>query len=377
MPLSANHIKQRVWETSAQVVAFDRRGIILANDVDQKLVGHDFFGENVQMFINHNTELNLTIFLEIKAEYIIQDLCNNCNILTYKIRYSIIDAPSILGLRPTGVESLPEALKAAGLLEELNAEYAGRLQPSLQYSTERDQKTLLLNAEAIRSFSLQLAAAVRKVLDDNMFPVVLGGDCSILLGTLLSLRRLGRYGLFFIDGHADFYQPQASTTGEVADMDLAIVSGRGPDILTNIDDLKPLVRDEDAVVFGYRDAEQSLSYGSQDIRETNMHVFDLSQIRGIKIATATSVAVARLMKDGLEGFWIHLDADVLDDRVMPAVDYRLPDGGLGFSELSKLLSVLIASGHAVGMTITIFNPHLDLDGSIAKNFVSSIVAGLL
>jgi arginase len=59
--------------------------------------------------------------------------------LTYKIRYSVIDAPSILGLRPAGVESLPEALKAAGLLEELNAEYAGRLQPSLQYSTERDQ----------------------------------------------------------------------------------------------------------------------------------------------------------------------------------------------------------------------------------------------
>lgn len=67
MPLSANHIKQRVWETSAQVVAFDRRGIILADDVDQKLVGHDFFGENVQMFINHNTELNrLTIFLKLK-----------------------------------------------------------------------------------------------------------------------------------------------------------------------------------------------------------------------------------------------------------------------------------------------------------------------
>ncbi|HYZ60669.1 MAG TPA: arginase family protein, partial [Nitrososphaeraceae archaeon] len=104
--------------------------------------------------------------------------------MTYKRRYSIIDAPSILGLRPTGVQSLPEALKAAGLLEELNAEYAGRLQPSLPYSTERDQKTLILNAKPIRSFSLQLAAAVRKVLDDNMFPIVLGGDCSILLGTL-------------------------------------------------------------------------------------------------------------------------------------------------------------------------------------------------
>ena len=292
-------------------------------------------------------------------------------------RYAIIDAPSILGLRPTGVQYLPEALKTAGLLEGLNAEYVGYVQPSLSYNPKRDQATLIMNADAIKTFSLQLAEIVSTEIAKKSFPIVLGGDCSILIGPLLGLRRVGRYGLFFIDGHADFYQPQASTTGEVADMDLAIVSGRGPDILTNIDDLKPLVRDEDAVVFGYRDAEQSLSYGSQDVRETNMHVFDLSQIRGLKIAMATSVAVARLMKDGLEGFWIHLDADVLDDRVMPAVDYRLPDGGLGFSELSKLLSVLIASGHAVGMTITIFNPHLDLDGSIAKNFVSSIVAGLL
>ena len=292
-------------------------------------------------------------------------------------RYAIIDAPSILGLRPTGVQYLPEALKTAGLLKGLNAEYVGYVQPSLSYNPKRDQATLIMNADAIKTFSLQLAEIVSTEIAKMSFPIVLGGDCSILIGPLLGLRRIGRYGLFFIDGHADFYQPQASTTGEVADMDLAIVSGRGPDILTNIDDLKPLVRDEDAVVFGYRDTEQSLSYGSQDIRETNMHVFDLSQIRGLKIGTATSVAVARLMKDGLEGFWIHLDADVLDDRVMPAVDYRLPDGGLGFSELSKLLSALIDSGHAVGMTITIFNPHLDLDGSIAKNFVSSIVAGLL
>jgi len=207
--------------------------------------------------------------------------------LTDKVRYSIIDAPSILGLRPTGVEHLPEALKAAGLLEKLNSKYAGCVRPSLQYSPERDKRTLLLNASPIRSFSLQLAAMVRDILDDNRFPVVLGGDCSILIGTLLSLRRSGRYGLFFIDGHADFYQPQASTTGEVADMDLAIVSGRGPDILTNIDNLKPLVRDEDVVVLGYRDAEQSASYGSQDVKETNMHVFDLLKVRELKIGTTS------------------------------------------------------------------------------------------
>lgn len=291
-------------------------------------------------------------------------------------KFAIIGAPSILGLRPTGVEDLPEALKAAGLHEKLGAEYADHVKPSSQYNPERDNKTLLLNADAIRGFSLELSNAVSSVLGKKQFPIVLGGDCSVVIGPLLTLRRSGRYGLFFIDGHADFYQPEASISGEIADMDLAIVSGRGPDILTNIDGLKPFVRDEDIVLFGYRDAEQSAIYGSQDVRDTSMHVFDLSEVKKLRIITAASLATRSLLKKELDGFWIHLDADVLDDAIMPAVDYRL-DGGLSFSDLSELLRVLLATRHTVGMTITIFNPHMDPDGSIANKFVSSIVSGLL
>jgi arginase len=293
-------------------------------------------------------------------------------------QFTVIDAPSILGLRPTGVERLPEALKSAGLMSKLRAEYGGQVSP-LPYSSERDKSTLLLNPSAIRTFSLQLADAVTSVLRKKQFPLVLGGDCSILIGSLLALRRLGKYGLFFIDGHADFYQPQASPTGEVADMELAIVSGRGPNILTNIDGLKPLVEDQDIVVFGYRDAEQAASYGSPDVCDTKMHVFDIPYIRNFDtITTATSQAVSILANNEiLDGFWIHLDADVLDDSIMPAVDYRLVDGGgLSFPELSDLLKTLVVSGLAVGMDITIFNPLLDLDGSITQRFVSSLVQGL-
>jgi arginase len=292
-------------------------------------------------------------------------------------QFTIIEAPSILGLRPTGVQYLPEALKAAGLMSELRAEYGGRVSP-LSYSSERDKLTLLLNPDSIRAFSLQLADAVAFVLHKKRFPLVLGGDCSILIGNLLALRRLGTYGLFFIDGHADFYQPQVSLSGEVADMDLAIVSGRGPNVLTNIDGLKPLVRDEDVVVFGYRDVEEATSYGSQDVRDTNMHVFDLPSVRKLDtIATTASQAVDILANNELlDGFWIHLDADVLDDSIMPAVDYRLGGGGLSFYELSELLKILVASDRAVGMDITIFNPQLDLDGSIARRFVSSLIQGL-
>jgi len=293
-------------------------------------------------------------------------------------QFTIIDAPSNLGLRPTGVEDLPEALEAAGIMNELRAEYGGRVFP-MSYNSKRDKSTLLLNPDSIKAFSLKLADAVTSALDKERFPLVLGGDCSILIGNLLALRRLGKYGLFFIDGHADFYQPQASPTGEVADMDLAIVSGRGPDVLTNIDGLKPLVRDQDIIVFGYRDAEQAASYGSQDVRDTNMHVFDLLHIRKFDtIAAAASHAVDILANNELlGGFWIHLDADVLDDSNMPAVDYRLGgEGGLSFNELSELLKTLIASGHTIGMDITIFNPRLDLDGSITRRFVSSLVQGL-
>ncbi len=287
----------------------------------------------------------------------------------------VIDAPSILGLKPTGVEKLPEALKAAGLLAALDAQYVGRIQPLDPYSPVRDKSTRLLNGSAIKAFSLQLAKSMAEIVRRDNFIIVLGGDCSIIIGTLLALRRLGRYGLFFIDGHADFYQPEASVSGEVADMDLAIISGRGPDILTNINGLKPYVRDEDIVVFGYRDAEQAANYGSQDVTDTNIHVYDLSRVNELGITNASSLATRKLLVNGIDGFWIHLDADVLDDSIMPAVDYRLK-GGLSFSEISDLLRILYSSGQAVGMSISIFNPSFDSGGSIARKFVSSIVKGL-
>ena len=293
-------------------------------------------------------------------------------------RYVIIDAPSILGLRNTGVRYLPRALKKAGLMDRLNATFAGRVEPSMDYDPTRDPVTHLLNGTSIASFSKDLSKLVSIEIEKKNFPIVLGGDCSILIGVLLGLRRIGRYGLFFIDGHSDFYQPQASTTGEVADMELAIVSGRGPDILSNIEGLRPLILEEHIVVFGYRDAEQSASYGSHNVRDTRMQVLDISNIRNLGINDATSLAVSHLLtNEDLPGFWIHLDADVLDDRIMPAVDYRLDNGGLEFSELSHILKTLTLSQRAIGMTITIYNPNLDPSGSIARNFVSCIVSGLL
>ncbi|MGS1097421.1 arginase family protein (plasmid) [Aquamicrobium terrae] len=291
-----------------------------------------------------------------------------------KTPFFIIEAPSVLGLFPKGVERLPEALLEAGLADRLDARLGGRIEPP-PYSSERDPDTLLLNPHAIVAYSIALADAVGTVLDEGGFPIVLGGDCSIVLGNLLALRRRGRYGLLFIDGHADFYQPEAEPAGEAASMDLALATGRGPRMVTNIEGKAPLMRDEDVVAFGRRDAAEAEQHGSQRIEHTSIEMIDLVSVRAIGIDAAAACAVRHLSRPSLDGFWIHLDADVLDDAIMPAVDYRIPNG-LSWNELATTLRTSIGSGRAVGIDVTIFNPRLDKDGTIARTFVEVLAAGL-
>jgi arginase len=285
---------------------------------------------------------------------------------------SIIDAPSDLGLRHTGVDGLPQALRAAGILEGLpDARYAGRLTVP-PYLPLRDPSTGVLNPQGIRTFSIRLAERVAFTLDLKRFPIVLGGDCSILLGAALALRRRGRFGLFFFDGHADFYSPEAEPSGEMASMDLAVVTGREPAALANLEGLRPLMREEDVVVFGIRDADAAAECGSPDIRETAMRVFELAEVRRLGPAEAARQGLATLEAQGIDGLWIHVDADVLNDEVMPAVDYRMPDG-FWPEELSKALAVVLASGLAVGMEVTIYNPAFDdSEGSAARVLAQAI-----
>ncbi len=288
--------------------------------------------------------------------------------------YAIIEAPSVLGLFPGGVERLPEALLDAGLATALGARHAGRLTPPL-YDSRRDTATGLLNPEGLRNYAHQLADVTGEVLDRGELPIVLGGDCSILLGNLLPLSRRGRHGLLFIDGHADFYQPEAEPNGEAASMDLALATGRGPRIVADLEGRGPLVRDEDVVQLGRRDAAEAEQAGSQRIEDTAITVIDLQTLRQRGPERAARDALTHLCRPELDGFWIHLDCDVLDDAVMPAVDYRLP-GGLSWTELESVISAASESGGVLGLEVTIFNPALDSDGSIALALVNCLVGAL-
>lgn len=290
------------------------------------------------------------------------------------VGYAIIEAPSVLGLFPGGVEHLPRALLDAGLADAVGARHAGRVTPP-SYDPKRDAATGLLNPTALRDYAHDLADATGEVLDAGEFPIVLGGDCSILLGPLLALRRRGRHGLLFLDGHADFYQPGAEPNGEAASMDLALATGRGPGVVTDLEGRGPLVLDGDVVQLGRRDAEEAERAGSQRIEDSGIAVIDLAAMRQRGVVAAVASALDHLIRPELPGFWIHVDCDVLDDAVMPAVDYRLA-GGLSWSELETVLRHAVDSGRAVGMEVTIFNPSLDDDGSLARALVGCLVRAL-
>jgi arginase len=230
-----------------------------------------------------------------------------------------------------------------------------------------------MNPQAIRDYSPALADAVTRVLGEGEFPVVLGGDCSILLGTMLALRRRGRYGLLYIDGDADFYQPEVNPlNGAASASDLAFATGYGPDILTDIEGRRPLVRADDVVVFACRDAADRERRACQPL-PAGMLAIDRDQVRRLGTEAAAREAVEYLTRAGgpEDGFWIHVDADVLDETIMQAVDDPRP-GGLAWDELRAALTIALRSGRAVGLQVAIYNPDIDADRSNGRGLAITV-----
>ncbi len=255
--------------------------------------------------------------------------------------------------RLRGVDRAPRVYRELGLVERLGARDLGDVKAPPYVDFERPPGGTR-NENAIAGYSRSLADAVSTA---NDFLLVLGGDCSILLGTLLGQRNRGRIGLAFVDGHCDFALPSISISGGAAGMDLALAVGRGGPLARFAGE--PLLREEDTVVIARKDQADEPYYGGDSLR--NSAVLDLP-------AGAVDSALERLTRPELDGFWIHLDVDVLDPQVMPAVDSPEP-GGLGIEELAALLVPLVRDPKALGMEVTIYDPSLDPDGVYGSRLV--------
>jgi arginase len=281
-------------------------------------------------------------------------------------RLAIIDAPIDCSGAGRGEEHAPAALRAAGVVKRLRARDSGEADARIR-DTRRDPATGVIGAAEVRRASAAVASRVREVSDAGECPLVLGGDCTLLLGVFQALARGS--GLWFVDGHADFFDGESSPTGEAADMDLAILTGHGPLGLLERDG--PLLDPAAVVLLGHRPSALDPDVARENARiDPAIQAVTAPEVRERGAARVGAEAAARLAD---RPAWLHLDLDVLDEGVLPAVSYPQPLG-LDWDELVALARPLVATPNLLGISVADFNPDLDADGTHAARVVEALDA---
>jgi arginase len=264
---------------------------------------------------------------------------------------------------------LAGAVRDQGFVRRIGAEDGGCVTPPRYQYQGWKPGDGVFNAGGMATYTRKLADRVEAFVADGKFVVLLGGECSNLLAPALALRRLGRYGVVYLDGHSDFRTVDNSPyVGAAGGEALALVTGRGQLDLTDLEGRRPYVQDSDAVLLGIRADDEYAA----DVEKAGIPCWPAATVADDP-AAAANATLQHL--GGLDGFWVHLDVDILDAAVMPAVDSPDP-GGIDHAQLRALLQPLLTSPKCVGIDIGIFDPDLDPDGRYAAELTDTLVAAL-
>ncbi|WP_370900812.1 arginase family protein [Chryseobacterium gossypii] len=268
-----------------------------------------------------------------------------------------------------GVKKLPDWLRKFGFHKEIRPKNIFRLNPP-EYAMDFDPETGVRNAAQIVEYARKQSKLILDHFDRKTFNIILGGDCSILIGTALALKKSGNFGLFYLDGHTDYIPSTLSPSGGAAGMDLAIVTGTGHEKLTDIDNLGPYFLEENIFCAGNAETDDE-EYVEQILR-SKIHYFDLYRLRKNGFRNTAEEFLRMIEKKALDGFFIHFDVDVLSDEIMPAVDSRTEDG-INYDNLREILRPLIHDDRCAGIEITILDPDYDRDGRYTQLFVNNLI----
>jgi len=288
------------------------------------------------------------------------------------MRLAVIGVPYTSSGRADGEARATSVLRRAGLLGTLRestdvVEFGDVSIPPA--TTARDPETGIIAPEALLGMIDAVQASVDRALDEQRLPLVIGGECPLLLGCLEAARAaFGPVGLLFVDGHEDAWEPRQSTTGEAADMELgfalAVSPAAGmPDLAARL----PLVRLEDTVVLGPRDRAELFEAGASSLKGAVTFLDDIA-LRDNDLGPTVRKLAGGLHADAGR-WWFHLDLDVLSTDAMPAVRYPQP-GGLDWGELEVLTQAALQTPGLTGWDVTIYNPDLDPDGRSAARIIA-------
>jgi len=295
-----------------------------------------------------------------------------------KIR--IIGVPMDLGASRRGVDMGPSALRVAGLQARikqlgLQVEDIGNIsvkQPEEMSYGEKRAKYLAEIADACKD----LAAIVEKSLDENMMPVVLGGDHSIAAGTLSGVaghfrKKEKKIGLIWLDAHGDINTPESSPSGNVHGMPLAAAMGYGATELVELHGFKPKVEPQNISLVGIRDLD---TQEKKLAKKSGVHVFTMRDIdeRGMREVMSDALTYAM---DDTDGISASLDMDFVDPSDAPGVGTPVR-GGVTYREAHLAMEMLADTEAMVSLEVVEINPVIDEHNRTALLGVELVLSGL-
>ena len=293
---------------------------------------------------------------------------------------AIIGAPLDLGQGRRGVDMGPSALRVANLNSRVarlgyEVDDLGNVEVAQAENTpEGDSHAKYVAAIAVSC--QHVAAAVGGALARGQFPLALGGDHSVAVGSVTGVsqhfRAQGKKaGLIWLDAHADMNTPDSSPSGNVHGMPLACIVGLGPQQLTHLGGYSPKVDPRNAVIVGLRDVDQM---EKPHVRDSGVRAFTMRHIdeRGLRAVMEEAI---RLASEGAAGFHLSLDMDFVDPRDAPGVGTPVR-GGVTYREAHLAMEMICDSGQMVSMEVVEVNPVIDEVNRTADLAVELVTSGL-
>ncbi len=282
------------------------------------------------------------------------------------MQIDIIGVPMDLGQNRRGVDMGPSAIRYAHLREKLeglghSVEDNGNIEvPILETCTITDPK--LKYIDCVVPMGRRVAGAVATSIQGGRFPLVLGGDHSLSVGSVRGAAKHKRIGVIWLDAHADFNTHETTPSGNIHGMPLAALCGLGDPRLTTLWDEEPPVVDPGSVaILGARD----LDPGEKDnLRQAGVLVISMEQVDRLGMLAALEQCIERVSRN-VDGIYLSMDMDAFDPRFAPGVGTPVP-GGLTYREAHLACEVLAETGKLVGMDIVEVNPILDEKNQTAK-----------
>lgn len=290
---------------------------------------------------------------------------------------AILGVPTRFGTSYPGSERTPGLLRCLGTFRRLE-QWAGTLSPPVLVEDAGDVAVPdavwtsdgypLRAADAVCAVAEAQAARIGRLLAAGKAPLVIGGDCTTMLGTATGLHRAGRpFGLVSCDAHGDFNTAETTPSGNIHGMTVAALAGRGAAPLVNLFGGDVTVLPARMVLLGVRDLDppEAVALPAADV--TVLAPGEIVR-RGPRWCGERALAIACGAGDAspADGLLLHLDLDVLDPLVAPGVGLPVP-GGLSLETLLEMLDPLLSSGRLLAAEITEAAPVLDGSGRTAAN----------